>query len=432
MKIVCWVLFCVSWVLGSAIDFSLIQKGESSAKMTLLVMGGIQGDEPGGFHAANLLATPHYKITQGSVWVVPNLNPHSILANHRGIYGDMNRKFAQLSPKDPEYETIQRIKSIILDSRVGVILHLHDGSGFYREEYLGPMFNPKRWGQSSIIDQERIETAPHGALGEIGGELVAHINRYILEELHRYRLKNTHTAQGDKEMEKALTYFAIQHQKAALANEASKSLKLEERVYYHLLAIEGMMNYLQISFERDFELNPSAIKRVLEDPKIEVHFENRISLPLHRLRPLLSYFPTPKEGLKGESSNALVRVIKERQGHGIWYGNRRISTLLPDFFESDESLPWVKLQIDGEEKRLKMGECTEVRERFLVHDLPLGCRANVIGYVNAQKSNETELEITQGEIEGRFSLDQEERLYRVEFYCGDRFSGMMLVDFVKK
>ncbi len=91
-------------------------------------------NEPGGFHAANLLATPHYKITQGSVWVVPNLNPHSILANHRGIYGDMNRKFAQLSPKDPEYETIQRIKSIILDSRVGVILHLHDGSGFYRED----------------------------------------------------------------------------------------------------------------------------------------------------------------------------------------------------------------------------------------------------------------------------------------------------------
>ncbi|WP_338156423.1 M99 family metallo-carboxypeptidase C-terminal domain-containing protein [Wolinella succinogenes] len=109
-----------------------------------------------------------------------------------------------------------------------------------------------------------------------------------------------------------------------------------------------------------------------------------------------------------------------------------MSTLLPDFFESDESLPWVKFHIDGEEKRLKMGERAEVRERFLVHDLPLGCRANVIGYVNAQKSNETELEITQREIEGRFSLDQEERLYRVEFYCNDRFSGMVLVDFVKK
>ena len=52
--------------------FDLIQKGKQDNN-TLLVVGGIQGDEPGGFISASILAT-HYEITKGSVWIVPNLN----------------------------------------------------------------------------------------------------------------------------------------------------------------------------------------------------------------------------------------------------------------------------------------------------------------------------------------------------------------------
>lgn len=410
-------------------DFALVQKGDSSAR-TFLVIGGIQGDEPGGFHAANLLATPHYKILQGSVWVVPNLNPHSIIANHRGIYGDMNRKFSKLSPQDPEYQTIERIKAIILDPKVEAILHLHDGSGFYREKYLSQWLNPRRWGQSSIIDQERVEEIPHGALGEIGHGLVEYINRHTLQELHRYHLKNTHTNRGDKEMERALTYFAILNKKAALANEASKSLPLAERVYYHLLAIEGMMNYLGIAFERDFELTIAGIKEVINSPEITISFENRITLPLHRLRPVLPFFPMPRAGLVASAENALVQLAKDSRGYAIWYGNRPLTRLLPDYFESDESLPSVKMVIDGLEREVMMGERVEVRGRFLVSPLPVGCRVNVIGYTHKNRNNESELEITRAEIEGRFSLDREERLYRVEFYCNERFSGMVLVDFI--
>jgi len=52
--------------------FDLIQKGKQDNN-TLLVVGGIQGDEPGGFISASILAT-HYEITKGSIWIVPNLN----------------------------------------------------------------------------------------------------------------------------------------------------------------------------------------------------------------------------------------------------------------------------------------------------------------------------------------------------------------------
>ena len=45
---------------ANELEYSLIKKGVDDNN-TLLVIGGIQGDEPGGFLAANLLAN-EYKI----------------------------------------------------------------------------------------------------------------------------------------------------------------------------------------------------------------------------------------------------------------------------------------------------------------------------------------------------------------------------------
>lgn len=102
---------------------------------TLLVIGGIQGDEPGGFTAASMLVT-NYKVKSGSVWVVPNLNFESIIKRSRGIHGDMNRKFNVLSKKDPEFSEVQKIKKIILSKNVDIVINLHDGSGFYKKNIL--------------------------------------------------------------------------------------------------------------------------------------------------------------------------------------------------------------------------------------------------------------------------------------------------------
>ncbi|MCP3952426.1 MAG: deacylase, partial [Desulfobacterales bacterium] len=114
---------------SASLDFTLHKLGAEPPGNIVLIIGGIQGDEPGGFNAASLLTT-HYKITRGAIWVVPNLNFLSIVQRTRGVYGDLNRKFADLPETDPEYPTIARIKSIITDTRVSAVLNLHDGSGF--------------------------------------------------------------------------------------------------------------------------------------------------------------------------------------------------------------------------------------------------------------------------------------------------------------
>ncbi len=110
--------------------FDLIKKGDDNNN-TLLIVGAIQGDEPGGFMVASLLST-HYQIEKGSVWIVPNLNFYSIIKSGRAPFGDMNRKFADLPINDPEYNIVERIKEYIVDPSVKLIVNLHDGSGYYR------------------------------------------------------------------------------------------------------------------------------------------------------------------------------------------------------------------------------------------------------------------------------------------------------------
>ena len=66
--------------------------GEKPGK-TIMLIGGIQGDEPGGYLTADLYAAVHLK--KGNLIVVPRANFYSILLNQRqGLTGDMNRKFA--------------------------------------------------------------------------------------------------------------------------------------------------------------------------------------------------------------------------------------------------------------------------------------------------------------------------------------------------
>ena len=131
-------------------EFSLIKLGIDNNN-TVLVTGGIQGDEPGGFMSANLLARG-YEITSGSLYVVPNLNMPSIIKKSRGINGDMNRKFDILSDKDPEKDIVEQIKSLVLQPNITMLINLHDGSGFYRPKYINTMMNPNRWGKIAIID----------------------------------------------------------------------------------------------------------------------------------------------------------------------------------------------------------------------------------------------------------------------------------------
>jgi len=410
----------------SVMDFNFIQKGKENNN-TLLIIGGIQGDEPGGFMAASLLCS-HYEITKGSLWIVPNLNFLSIIERSRGPYGDMNRKFAKLSKQDPEFDTIQRIKNYIKDERVKLIVNLHDGSGYYRHKYIDKNHSPYKWGQCSIIDQSEIATRKYGNLEEISHAVVAHVNENLLKKEDKYHLHNTRTKEGDREMEKSLTYFAINQGKAAFGNEASKNLATHKRVYYHLLALEKYMDIMGIEYKRKFSMSSQGVYGAINNDIYISLYDKKITLPLSKVRNSLKYFPIQKDGIVDfQGSNPLVAIIKKGNTYVVHYGNRRLSYLKADYIEYERGTPTVKVEVDGELKDYNFGDIVDVQTEFVIKN-DKKFRVNVIGFTNRSKI-ETDIPIEKGQMLKRYSVDTKGKIYRVEYYSKKKFAGMLLVHF---
>lgn len=437
-----FIAFCLLFFYSTCLQaansspaFSLHKLGpkEENSK-TLLVIGGIQGDEPGGFHAASILTT-HYTISKGDIWVVPNLNFLSIINRSRGVHGDLNRKFAAINKSDPEFIVVERIKSIILDEKVDVVLNLHDGSGFYNPLYIDKLNNPNRWGQSIIIDQEQISAPEFGDLNSIAQNVAHNVNSTIIENNFSYRVKNTETASGNTEMAKTLTYFAITNKKPAFGVEASKTLSKPERVFYHLLVLENFMTEMGIEFNRHFELTAANIKTVIKENRNIAFYDNRIFMEMQNIRRKLNYFPIQRSGeLDFMTSNPLIAVVEKSNHYDIYHGNEHITTLVPEFFDYDIIPPSIGIEIDGTVRSVKMGEVIQVSNSFKI--MPhSGYRANAIGFVSPKGSNESGIHIKQTDFTKRFSLNTLGNIFRVEFYKtddttkGDKFAGMVLVKF---
>ena len=397
----------------------------------VLIIGGIQGDEPGGFNAASLLAT-EYHITRGNVWVIPNLNFPSILRRSRGINGDMNRKFLSLDARDPDFEVIQRIKQLILDKRVKLILNLHDGSGFYAPRYIDRQRNPARWGQSVIIDQEQLGEAEFGDLSRVAQRVVADVNTRIADTAHRYHVKNTRTGEGNHEMAKTLTWFASRHGKAAFGIEASKQFLTHERVYYHLNVVEAFLDLAGVEYERGFELSAAQVRERIDGNLHLSLYDHRIGLDMRNVRRRLGFFPIKQNApLTFRASNPLLAVVGSGRQLKVRYGNRHVTVLQPQYFDYDSSLDEVLMEIDGVSQVHSLGGTVEVEDEFRVAAIE-GYRVNIIGFRRAGRRDESDIDVRLRDIQRRFSVDRAGYMYRVEFYRGERFCGMVVVRFREK
>ncbi len=415
---------------GPAVEFAFYQNTNHKTDPTLLVIGGIQGDEPGGFNAASILAT-NYRFHRGNVWIVPNLNFYSILKRSRGVHGDMNRKFSMINVNDPEFSTVTKIKNIILQEQVDVVLNLHDGSGYYRPFYKDKLHNPNRWGQSVIIDQEKINAIQYFELANIANKVIRKVNEKVEDKEHIYHLKNTNTAKGDKEMEKTLTYFAIKHGKPAFGLEVSKQFGTVKRSYYHLLMLEEFMKHLGIEFTRDFPLSYQGVKWALNDNLQLALFGKKVLLDLSDARRKLRFVPIKKNRpMVATATNPLIAILPNKHEFSVRFGNRSMTSISPQFFEFDNSLQKVDLIVDDQEQSFNIGEIVPVSKYFLIKPID-GYRVNVIGFKAKNIVNESGIPVYRRSIISRYSTDNAARIFRVEFYQGSRYCGMILVNYNK-
>jgi predicted deacylase len=215
---------------------------------TIMVIGGIQGDEPGGYLTADLYADITLK--QGNLIVVPRANFYSILLNQRnGLTGDMNRKFGN---KDKDHKNLeQEIVSILkgLIDEADCLLNLHEGSGWYHPEWQSEIENPKRFGQSVIFDAGTYLTE-NGEITINQEELALRVIKRVNPQIDnpRYQFKaNNHNTVSDKsshlEQRNSASYYALtQANIPAFGIETSKSIRSNsEKVNLQKLVVNSFM-----------------------------------------------------------------------------------------------------------------------------------------------------------------------------------------------
>jgi hypothetical protein len=234
---------------------------------TLMIMGGIQGNEPGGYLAADLYVDMGLK--KGNLIVIPRANFYSILVNDRGPNGDMNRKFAQVPSFDPDSEVVREIKALMEEA--DYFLNMHDGSGFYHPEYIDNMHNPKRYGQSIIADAATYTTADGKFfdLEDMAKRVIGHVNTSIHEDEYRFRFNNHQTSAYDslhKEQRKSATYFMLTKlKKPAFASETSKSIRdFRKRVVFQTMVVNSFMKEIGIEpAQPSIYIDPPTLEYVL-------------------------------------------------------------------------------------------------------------------------------------------------------------------------
>ncbi|MCD6319644.1 MAG: hypothetical protein J7M03_03075 [Candidatus Desulfofervidaceae bacterium] len=218
---------------------------------SLLVIGGIHGNEPGAYKAVDILT--NIEVTRGRLILIPRSNFTSILANVRGYNGDMNRKFAFIKKGDPDYPWVTWLKEHIKLEEADAVLSLHDGAGFH-------IRNKRAWGECIVIDEETYQGWP---LYQTASWVVSQVNNQVISPLHKFAVYNTQTFQPHTlhaEQRKSLTYFTLtQAKKPAFCLEVSKQLpSLQLKVKYHLLMLKYFFKLYQI------ETRPPLDKLILD------------------------------------------------------------------------------------------------------------------------------------------------------------------------
>ncbi|MBU1659022.1 succinylglutamate desuccinylase/aspartoacylase family protein [bacterium] len=426
MKLILITLILMNYLYA---DIQLIKKENTDSNTTLLVIAGIHGDEPGGYFASSILST-HYNITSKNLWIVPNLNKDSIQEDKRGINGDMNRKFSTIEKHDKDEKIVTEIKKIILSQNVSLVLNLHDGHGFYRKKDQGNIFNPNAWGQTCVIDQCKLDkNQPFGNLDTIASSVKDNLNKKLLLEHHSFDVKNTNTKFDDETMQLSLTYYAVTNNKPAFAIESSKNLSsLSQKVFYQLLAIEEFMKIMDISFSRNFELNEVEIDKILHENGT-LNINNNILLNFNDIKKSLSYIPIKSSGNRFDFSHPLGSVKRVNGDYIVYLGNKKITTLKPQYFKiAKKCFENFDVKIDGKVVSVPQASDIFVNDDFRIMD-GKGFRVNVIGFKSSKFTNEVGVDINLMSLDKDFSVDENNKVYRIEFYKDDEFCSMSMVHF---
>jgi hypothetical protein len=193
---------------------------------TIVVIGGLHGDEPAGYLAARHLKT--WKITRGKLVLVPDAHIEAIRRGVRAYPRNMNRLF----PGNPNGDAMERLAfeiwDLIKQSKPDLVLTLHESRGFHADD-------PKRYGQTFTYDFP--ELSPQFR------KVAARVNTAIAPRKH-------HFLQFVDPFPTCPTYVCWKHLKVpATSIETAKPLPLKTRISYQLAALRGFFDEWGLGYQ---------------------------------------------------------------------------------------------------------------------------------------------------------------------------------------
>ena len=183
-----------------------------------------------------------------------------------------------------------------------------------------------------------------------------------------------------------------------------------------------------IEYKREFELSEKEVAKIVK------HYGNlsinaNISLDLNNIQKHLSYIPIKSNSNLFEFSHPLGEIKKLSKTYEVYIGNKKITTLRPEYFKisknCDENLTF---EVDGAIIHTPKASEIYINDDFKVLTSQ-NHRVNIIGFQKKGFKDESNLTITLQDLDKRFSVDNDNRVYRVELYNDEEFCSMTMVHF---
>lgn len=206
---------------------------------TLMVIGGIHGDEPSGYKATELYKK--VSISKGTLILVPNANAYALSKNKRYVGRDMNRLFADgVKYRGYELKAVKKLKELMRMS--DMVINLHEGEGFFTKD-------PQKYGQSIVID------AQTASLKLFAEGAIKRLNAGLKDKNYHFGLNCQDTMDKTTkhpEQRGSATYYALYTVGIpAFGVEVSKDINDEAtRIAIHCMTIKIFADQLGISFEK--------------------------------------------------------------------------------------------------------------------------------------------------------------------------------------
>jgi len=188
------------------------------------------------------------------------------------------------------------------------------------------------------------------------------------------------------------------------------------------------MKIIKIDFIRNFNLNEENIVKIIENYG-NLGINDNILLNFSDIKKSLSLIELKSESNVFRFSHPLGDFKKIRGNYIIYVGDKKLTTLRPQYFKMAKSCP-EKFGFEIDETVVSINKASD----FFVNDdfkvlKSKNLRVNVIGYRSKNLSDESGIRIALKNLSKRFSVDKQHKVYRVEFYNNNEFCSMSMVHF---